>query len=739
MAKNLQSLWVKIFIAGGFVSFILNGGTAHSLLWLSLVLFAGVLVYQNRVKIEILPLLLPFSSGLLCWLMRFFFWDTFDYQNRVHNLLLISLITSLYLLFKHFRWLRKFLFYFNHLSLKKRLLMIFVIGELIFILFSFIIVKREVIFVGDEPHYLAISHSIAKDFDLNVFNQYFRKGYQDFLKVKRLRAHAAFGVGYKKMYSIHLPGISITIAPFLLFKIPLPLLYFLIRAYLGLFGALLAVVAYLFALRLWKHKTLSITFSAIFVFTAPVFFLSFHIFPEVQVLLLVLSSLYLLLFGSKSGSFHPLAAGFLLGIMVFWGLKYNIFIYLIGIGFLVYFICQRRYKQAILFALFPLIFQSLFFYYLYMAYGSVSFQAIYRGIQTADQMKDFYSAFVSQIPLSLRIETLLDYFFDQRDGLLLYNPVYFFAFPGLILALKKFKKYRMFLLISLPAFAFICYHAFSTVRAGHCPQGRYLVPVAWMLMIFIVIYYRESRNLFLKRLILYLPLYSFLIVVYQAFYPLTLYQSTTHKALFRPGLIFQQWGNIHFQLDKLLPSFIKVDGNMSYLPNILFILLFVFLVVWALMKVKTDRISWGRYLIFLLLLCLFCLFPRLPLYNPVQLNRDGIIPYMIHGKNLFPARVPAKVFTLKSEGFSHYTLSTLKPAGEWAVELTNKGEEEARVGIFSFDQPQGTIKLKKGEVRQVLISKLQYKKIKNRFFYRLTIKIETKKTPQIVFHFYPKN
>ena len=166
----------------------------------------------------------------------------------------------------------------------------------------------------------------------------------------------------------------------------------------------------------------------------------------------------------------------------------------------------------------------------------------------------------------MRWETLLDYFFDQRDGLLLYNPFYFFAFPGLLLALKNFKRYRLHLLAALPAMLFILNHAFSTIRPGYCPQGRYLTPVDWALLLFALIYYRESRSPFFKKMFLGLPLYSLFVVVYQTMQPFTLYQPTTHDTLVRPGLHFSELEQYVFDLPGLLPSYIKTD-NSGYLPN----------------------------------------------------------------------------------------------------------------------------------------------------------------------------
>ena len=88
---------------------------------------------------------------------------------------------------------------------------------------------------------------------------------------------------------------------------------------------------------------------------------------------------------------------------------------------------------------------------------------------------------------------------------------------------------------ALPALLFVLNHAFSTIRAGYCPQGRYLAPVAWALLLFAVIYYRESRNRFFKKAFLVLPLYPLFVAAYQVVEPFTLYQPTTHDSLLRAG------------------------------------------------------------------------------------------------------------------------------------------------------------------------------------------------------------
>ncbi len=549
MSKLRGSSAVDLLTLSGFATFFIFAGRWTPWLLLPAVFFALSTVKRSGKVFAVLQssCFFPFASGLLIWPMRLFYWDRFDFAARIQNLALLAAAFSVWLIFRRQRIWRKIRHRFNALTLKKRLWTIFIIAELLFMTAAALITRNGVALVGDEPHYLAISQSLARDGDLNVFNQYFRDGFKEFLHVDKLAAHGTWGMGYKRIYSYHLPGISLTLAPFFFFKLSPPLLYFLLRAFLGLFGALLAVLVYLFGLRLWRSRDLALFATLAFCLTTPVFFYSFHIFPEVQAMLLILSALYLLFFKSEEKASRSLWAGLLLGSTIFWGVKYALFIYPICLGFFVYWLWRKKFRPALLLIVFPLLFQALFFYYLYSAYGSFSPNSVYYGMLSPEGTKALFETILNKITLTMRWETLLDYFFDQRDGLLLYTPFYFFAFPGLLLALKNFKRYRLHLLVALPAVLFVFNHAFSTIRPGYCPQGRYLTPVVWTLLLFTLIYYRESRNPFFKKILLTLPLYSFFVVASQLAQPMTLYQPTTHDTLVRPGLLFLNWSNVFMQ------------------------------------------------------------------------------------------------------------------------------------------------------------------------------------------------
>jgi hypothetical protein len=668
--------------------------------------------------------LFPFAAGLLVWPMRLFYWDRGDFGARSQNLLLLASLFALYLLARRGRWPIKFLLYFNSRTLRKRLLAIFIVAELLFILAAAVLTRQGVALVGDEPHYLAISQSLARDHDLNVFNQYFRDGFKEFLDVEKLAAHGTWGKGFKKIYSYHLPGISLTLAPFFFFKLSPPLLYFLLRSFLGLFGALLAVLVYLFCLRLWSSRSLAFFATLVFSLTAPVFFYSFHIFPEVQAMLLVLSALYLLFFKVDGKDSRCLWAGLLLGSTIFWGVKYALFIYPVSLGFFAYWLWKKKFRPALLLVIFPLLFQALFFYYLYHAYGNFSPNSVYYGILSPEQSKELVDTILNRITLNMRWETLLDYFFDQRDGLLLYNPFYFFAFPGLLLALKNFKRYRVHLLVALPAVLFVFNHAFSTIRPGYCPQGRYLTPVVWALLLFALIYYRESRSPFFKKIFLGLPLYSLFVAAYQTAQPFTLYQPTTHDTLLRQGLMFENWSNSRIDLPGLLPSYIKT-ANRGYLPNAVSLAIFLLLVIFALVRVRPGkRRSVGGLvpgMIFFALFALASLFPRPGRANPLELPGPRDLPCQVYFEPEAAAGSEAATWLVTGAG-CRLRIETLVPLRSVQLRVQNRSTQQPlEMTVRFFDGLAADMEMEPGAAGEVSLDRPRFLKIRSRYGYQFEL------------------
>ncbi len=720
MKHEQNKLILTIFTLFGFFIYLFHYPLWSPLIFIPFIVFLISLASKKSREKGSVKHLFPYISGLLIFPMKLFWWDKVDFSGRVGNLLLITFVFFIYSFIKKNRVLERGYALFTRRSMRSRLVILFLLSQLIFITASGIIVLKGVELVGDEPHYLAISQSIAKDGDLNVFNQYARDEYREFIDY-RLTHHSKVGKGFKKWYSFHLPGLSFTLAPFFLLKISTPFLYFLVRVFLGLFGSMLGILVYLLTLKIWNREKLSFFIYFVFMFTAPVFFYSFHIFAELQALLLLLSSLWFALFKSRRRKRDILFAGFLLGMTVFWGMKYLIFI---SIFIFLFFIKKTREKDigsAFLFAAFPSVFLALFFIYLYSAYGNFSPMSVYTGV-LSDAQRAEYNQGMQSITVQNRIETLFDYFFDQRDGLILYNPFYIFFFPGLILAFRKIRKYAPHILISAASFVYLLYHGYSTVRPGYCPQARYLLPVAWTLMLFSIIYYIESRNRVFRKIFILIPFVSFFTVLYQIFNPFTLYQSTTHNYLDRSGLLFQKLGNIYFDFSSILPSFIKVDGNFKYVPNLIFLIFFVLFIIFSLWKSDFKKtIPLGPFL-FIILFSLFSLFPRVTLFNPIKFRTNEGVPFLIHG-NQYPRSDISDSYVLvsKSSSTKAVTLSTIKPLKKIDLHLSGH-TNEGTIEIINFARPLQEIGVRKGENKVVTLEDLRYIKKGGRIFYTLNFK-----------------
>lgn len=377
-----------------------------------------------------------------------------------------------------------------------------------------------------------------------------------------------------------------------------------------------------------------------------------------------------------------------MSLTVFWGLKYLLFIVFYLAGNTIYLFLKKKYINIVYISIFPIISIIIFTMFLYYAYGTISPTAIYTGVISIEQKAELIKN-TKAIPFSLRVETLLDYFFDQRDGLLLYNPFYLFFFPGLILSIKNFKKYYLYILISIPGFVYILYHGYSTIRAGYCPQARYLTPVMWVLLIFTIIYYIETQNKFFQRLFYLFPVYSLFTVIYQLLNPFTLYQQTTHDSVVRGGLMFQKLSNLYINITEFLPSFAKIKGNFEYIPNIV---LFVFLIAFIFFAIKKITIINSKLFhvsIFIIILVLVSLFPQIPLYNPINVKdkiNKNLIPFTFYSNREPSGRIYSEGFG-SINGNGRYKLYLSVPKYFLIKNRIKNGKNiSAKISFFNFNK-----------------------------------------------------
>jgi len=516
---------------------------------------------------------------------------------------------------------------FKNLSIKKKIFILFVVSFIIYNLCSFVLIKNGRDFTGDEPYYLLTTHSLYQDQDINVANNYTNKDYFNFYSKDRypdlkLGIYARTGKkGNKYIYPINLPGISVLMLPhyWLSRFFQGEVRTFVLSTSLSIWAVLLGIQIFLFFQELWGREKTSLFFWALYSFSVPILFYSIHLYPEIVV---AFFSLYVFrkVYSKKSLSvFRILLCGFFLSSFFWFGLKYNMIFWPLLLVSVYFLLRQHKIRwKAGYFLIFPALSMILFYYFVYRLYGTINPISIYEGIMTPEKMKAFKDLVMS-IPVWLRIDSLFDYFLDQRDGLLLYAPFYFFMFAGMVEMFRRSKReLAVVLFISVP---FLFNYAFLTHRQGFCPQGRILAPLSWLMIWMVGYFFVHNRKKFYSYLFYIGSSFSLFFALILLTHPSFLYQSTTHIHTFRAGDLFLYLSHLNFYVPGYLPSFIKIN-NLNYLPNYVWAgLVVIFILGYAYRKEPFLNKKWNLTPVFTILGFVFLffwlvLYPKTVLIHP---------------------------------------------------------------------------------------------------------------------------
>ncbi len=518
-------------------------------------------------------------------------------------------------------WTRKFF----SLSVPRRTLLLFLAALVIYNAGSVIMTSRGVSFSGDEPHYLLITHSLLEDGDFDLANNYAAQDYSRFMPPGvTVRAHAMPGRTPGSQYSFHSPGISFLMLPFYALGMGLgkSALLFLIRFGMSLFGALLGVQMYLFARQEWGKEYLALGIWFLFSFTSPIFFYSIHVYSEIVIALFSLTVFRLLRFSARLSRPRLVLCGFLLFSFIwFHALKYlfvlgPLFLYALWV-----LIKKHRLRWDLIYFLGPAAAVLIpYFFFQDSLYGSLNPTALsIQGAMDEKQTIGYLKSLFTGIPFRFRLDTLFNYFLDQRDGLLFYAPIYFFSFLGLVeMIRKKSADFWLLLFITGP---YILVWAFLTQRGSYAPQARPFAAVAWGLAIplgYFLAYNGKKIFAYMMNFAIGLSCINVWLLCRN---PLALYQETTSGTTERGGDLFYILSHLHFYIPNILPSFIKV-AEWRWWPNFVWpVLILAFVAAYLFVRKHSFSLRFAHHRELtaaglILFFIWFAFYPRLTLGPP---------------------------------------------------------------------------------------------------------------------------
>lgn len=570
-----------VFQSGSYTitrhGFSLAGSWPAILLGIWILAFAALVASAGAIlRIEATPFLL----FLLTPALFIHYWSRDDFRMRLAVLGVAVALAVLVLNFANrvstFKTppspVQKWAGRWSALPTRKRLVILFIAAFLVYNLCVGLFVSEGLTFTGDEPNYLLMSDSLLYDRDLNLANNYANQDYFHFYSRKD-NPHLTLGTytqagkkGMAYQYSINMPGTAVIMLPWywLSQRLSARWLTFVLKGSLSIWAVLLGLQVYLLARSLWRREGLAVGLWAAYAFSAPVLFYATHIYPEIPIALFAIYVYRKVAASQTPSPLRLLGLGFLLATFPWFGVKYLVLLgSLLVVG--LYFLWKRDgLRSRILFFLaLPVASIALFYVNIYVLYGTWSPFTIYQGIMTKAQSQA-YAQVMLKMPLWVRTDSFFDYFLDQRDGLLLYAPMYFFALLGLVELFRKSKRdFVVFLLLVLP---YIGNYALVANRQGASPQGRAIAPLTWVGILLVGYFLVHNKNKIYSALFGAAVAVTVGVTLVLLFHPSFLSQSTTHEVTQRAGDMFLFLSNQRFSIPSFLPSFLKMN-NLGYVPN----------------------------------------------------------------------------------------------------------------------------------------------------------------------------
>ena len=613
------------------------------------------------------------------------------------------------------------------------------VGALVVLNFgAWTLVREGITFSGDEPHYLLMTHSLLRDGDLDLANNYENQDYRAFMQVAvKLEPHIVGGAKPGSRYSFHSPGTAFYVLPFYALGSLLGQtgLILLVRFGMSLIGAFLVLQLYLFALKETRNEPAALWLYALALLTTPLYFYSIHVYPEILVALLSFLAFRMLRAGDDLTRGKAVLIGLILASFIwFHALKY-IFIAapLLVYGLWAFVRKRRRADEAGLFLVAFATLTALYFIFQRAFYGSASLSTVsWRGSLGTGETVDYLKWLATGIPLKFRWETLAGYFFDQKDGLLLYAPVWLFAFLGAAVMVRaKAKDLGWLLFIAGP---YVLVSALLTQRTGYAPQARPLVAVFWVMPLFLIHFLRRPPRKVYAALFVGAAVVSLLMTWLLLKNPLALYQETTQGSTERGGALFYLLSNLHIQVTRYLPSYTKSTEG-PWWPNVAWLVLVALFVVGYFVarerKKDTRPVTPVAFALgaVVLIFTWLGMFPRPILMNPTRVDYPSGVELTFYSLSRVARQTEPGRFLLPQDGRSYiFMFQSLEPLADLRFDFGSEASEN-RVEIRYFDQT-AYVGRTANRMKSVQIPARPAYKFRTTWLYWVTITVERTAGPR---------
>lgn len=315
---------------------------------------------------------------------------------------------------------------------------------------------------GDEPFYLLTAASLAADRDLDVENQYASKAYRAFFDSPEPLWYQSVPAPDGRQLTPHDPGLPLLLAPAHALGGAL-----LAKRFLALLAAGMVVMVFVIARRLTGRAGVALLAAATLMATAPVFVYATQVYPEMPAALVVAGLIWLVL----NDDLRPIPRAILLAVgliaLPWLGVKYAL------VGAVVAGVAMFRLsRRAIVLLLSLLVIGSLHYLWFNLSrYGGITPYAV-NVIEAAN------NAAVAGLDVRIwsRLYRVLGLFVDREFGLLRWAPVLLLAFPGSLIAIRRWGWRGWFLVAVFAAQLLVALFLSLTMRGWWFP-GRMLVAV----------------------------------------------------------------------------------------------------------------------------------------------------------------------------------------------------------------------------------------------------------------------